>query len=107
MFNNLLTSKFYTKVWKAISCIPQGKVCTYKELARRAGYPKAIRAVATAVGKNPHLISVPCHRVILSSGYVGEYSGKGGKKAKILLLQSEGLCIEHDRVITKNAIIES
>jgi methylated-DNA-[protein]-cysteine S-methyltransferase len=77
------------RVWKEIAQIKKGTVITYKELAQRAGFPKAIRAVATAVGKNPHPVVVPCHRVIHSDGTLGGYSGRGGIKQKRKLLESE------------------
>ena len=60
---------------------------TYKELAKRAGKPKAIRAAASACGKNPIVILIPCHRVVASGGGMGGYSG--GIKKKRLLLKHE------------------
>jgi len=54
-------------VWKKIDEIPKGRVTTYKELAKALN-TKGIRAVATAVGKNPYAPTTPCHRVVLSSG---------------------------------------
>ncbi len=87
-------TKLQLKVWKEISKIKCGTVVTYGELARRCGYPKAVRAVATAVGKNPHPIVVPCHRVIRSDGTLGGYSGIGGIEGKRQLLKSEGITIQ-------------
>lgn len=84
-------TKFQKKVWKEISKIPKGKTITYKELAINIGEPKAVRAVANAVGANPLIIEVPCHRVVRSDGKIGGYSGKGGVKAKRKLLLSEGV----------------
>lgn len=55
---------FQRSVWKALSRVPHGTTLSYAELARRAGKPKAIRAAATAVGKNPIGIVLPCHRII-------------------------------------------
>jgi methylated-DNA-[protein]-cysteine S-methyltransferase len=81
------------KVWNALCRIPRGKVVTYKELAKIVGVPKAIRAVASAVGKNPLAPMVPCHRVIRSDGSLGGYSGKGGIKTKLQLLLKEGVKI--------------
>src|SRR3989344_3665759 len=79
------------KVWKALLQIPKGKVVTYKELAKKVGKPKAIRAVANAVGANPLIVTIPCHRVVRSDGTLGGYSGKGGVKAKRALLLKEGV----------------
>lgn len=78
-------------VWRELLSIPRGKVITYSELASRVGYPKAIRAVANAVGKNPFAPEVPCHRVVGTHGRLGGYSGIGGVNAKIKLLQKEGI----------------
>ncbi len=89
------------KVYKEISKIKKGKVLTYKELAEKVGSPKAIRAVATIVGKNPNPIMVPCHRVIRSDGKVGEYTykGKRNQKMKIKLLMEGEVVIKRERVM--------
>ena len=84
---------FQKKVWKALLGIPKGKTITYKELARRIGKPNAVRAVANAVGVNPLIVEIPCHRVIRSDGSLGGYSGRGGTKAKRALLVKEGVRI--------------
>ena len=70
--------------------IPKGKTTTYKELAKKIGKPKAIRAVANAIAKNPMAPIIPCHRVVRSDGSLGGYSGKGGTKTKLALLYREG-----------------
>lgn len=90
---NLLGTEFQKKVWKEISKIPKGKTITYKELAINIGKPKAVRAVANAVGANPLIIEIPCHRVVRSDGTLGGYSGKGGAKTKKKLLISEGVIL--------------
>ncbi len=89
------------KVYAEISKIKKGSVLTYKELAEKVGSPKAIRAVATTVGKNPNPIIVPCHRVIRSDHKVGEYTykGKRNQKMKIKLLTEEGLKIKGEKVM--------
>ncbi len=89
------------KVYAEISKIKKGSVLTYKELALKVGSPKAIRAVATIVGKNPNPIIVPCHRVIRSDHKVGEYTykGKRNQKMKIKLLTEEGIKIKGERVM--------
>ena len=66
-------------------------VKTYSEVAEAIGRPRAARAVANAIGKNPHFCKIPCHRVIRSDGSLGGYSGKGGVKTKRYLLKSEGI----------------
>jgi len=82
---------FQKHVWHALCRIKKGECITYAELARRIGKPRAIRAVASAVGKNPYAPEVPCHRVIRSDGSLGGYSGAGGITRKATLLKSEGV----------------
>ena len=84
---------FEQKVWKALQGIKKGTVISYAELAKRVGCPKAVRAVANAVGKNPCAPEVPCHRVVRSDGGLGGYSGKGGVAAKKKLLRQEGVAL--------------
>ena len=80
---NLKGTKFQLKVWNYLRQIPKGKVKTYLEVAKAIGKPKAFRAVANAVGKNPYPTKIPCHRVIRSDGSLGGYSGKGGIKCSL------------------------
>jgi len=86
-------SKFEIKVWNFLKKIPRGTVKTYMQVAKAIGKPKAVRAVANAVGKNPYPPKIPCHRVIRSDGSLGGYSGKGGIKTKKLLLKREGITL--------------
>ena len=65
---------FQKKVWKAARAIPYGETRTYAQIAKAIGHPKAVRAVGTALGKNPACIAVPCHRVVPSSGGIGNYA---------------------------------
>ena len=88
-WQKLKGTPFQKKVWRAISAIPKGKTMTYKELAKKIGRPKAVRAVGNAVGANPCAPFIPCHRVIRSDGRLGGYSGRGGIKAKRALLAKE------------------
>lgn len=64
---------FQRKVWRVVSEIPRGETLAYGEVARLAGFPKAVRAVANAVGANPIAFLIPCHRVIRSDGTIGGY----------------------------------
>lgn len=84
---------FQKRVWKALQNIPKGKTVTYKELAKSIGKPKAVRAVANAVGANPCAPQIPCHRVVRSDGSLGGYSGVGGTKTKLKLLRLEGVSV--------------
>lgn len=87
-------TNFQLKVWKYLQGIPKGRVKTYLEVAKAIGKPKAFRAVANAVGKNPYPPKIPCHRVIRSDGSLGGYSGKGGIKEKRRLLTLEKVLIK-------------
>lgn len=84
---------FQRLVWTELTKIPKGQVITYQELAKRIGKPKAVRAVANAVGKNPAAPTIPCHRVIRSDGSLGGYSAQGGTKTKQALLLAEGVSL--------------
>ena len=83
-------TQFQLKVWSYLKKIPKGKVKTYVQVAKAIGKPKAVRAVANAIGKNPFPPKIPCHRVIRSDGKLGGYSAKGGIKTKKKLLKNEG-----------------
>ena len=91
---NLKGTKFQLKIWNYLKKIPKGKVKTYLDVAKAIGQPKAFRAVANAVGKNPYPSKIPCHRVIRSDGTLGGYSGKGGILKKRQLLKSEKVLIK-------------
>ncbi len=78
---------FQKKVWQATRKIPYGETRTYAQIAKAIGHPKAVRAVGTALGKNPVCIVVPCHRVVPSSGGIGNYAY--GTAMKKWLLQHE------------------
>lgn len=74
-------------VWTAICTIPVGETMSYAELARRVGRPKAVRAVASACGRNVLALLIPCHRVVASDGSLGGY--RWGVEAKAALLRAE------------------
>lgn len=64
---------FQIKVWEALLAIPSGSVTTYGEIARAIGQPRAVRAVGTAVGRNPLSWLIPCHRALRATGELGGY----------------------------------
>jgi O-6-methylguanine DNA methyltransferase len=70
--------------------IPRGEVRTYGWIAAQIGHPRAVRAVGTALRKNPIPILIPCHRVVRSDGHIGEYA-LGGSDNKRAILAAEGL----------------
>ncbi|MEM7471625.1 MAG: bifunctional helix-turn-helix domain-containing protein/methylated-DNA--[protein]-cysteine S-methyltransferase [Pseudomonadota bacterium] len=69
----LIGAPFQIKVWEALLAIPSGNITTYSEIAGHVGTPKAVRAVGTAVGRNPISWLVPCHRALRKSGGLGGY----------------------------------
>ena len=86
MKKNKLTP-FEKKVLKITSKIPLGQVRSYKWVASKIGAPKAIRAVGSALKKNPFPIIIPCHRVIKSDGSLGGYARGKKIKKKLLLFE--------------------
>ena len=86
-------TKFQLKVWNYLKTIPKGELRTYSQVAIAIKKPKAVRAVANAIGKNPYAPKIPCHRVIRSDGSLGGYSGKGGINTKKKLLKVEGILL--------------
>ena len=69
----LIGAPFQIKVWEALLSIPSGQVTTYSEIAQAVGTPRAMRAVGTAVGRNPVSWLIPCHRALRKSGGLGGY----------------------------------
>ena len=81
-------TEFQRKVYRAICRIPRGQTRSYQWVARRIGSPWAVRAVGTALRRNPFAPKVPCHRVVRSDGSLGGYAG--GRAKKRVLLRREG-----------------
>lgn len=82
-------SPFEIAVLRKATEIPRGETRPYAWVAREIGRPKAVRAVGTALGKNPIPLLIPCHRVVRSDGSIGEY-GLGGSTNKRRVLEAEG-----------------
>ena len=83
----LTGSEFEKKVWKAAAKVPFGKTSSYRKIAEICGRPQAYRAVGNAMGKNPVLLLVPCHRIIKSNGCPGGFSAGPDLKKKLLELE--------------------
>jgi len=77
------------RVWQALRQVPYGSIKTYGQIAADIGSPKAVRAVGQAIGRNPCLILVPCHRIIGKSGALTGFSA--GMERKKRLLDLEGI----------------
>jgi methylated-DNA-[protein]-cysteine S-methyltransferase len=78
---------FQQSVWRQLLTIPYGHSCTYADVARAIGKPLAVRAVGTAIGRNPLSVVVPCHRVLGAQGQLGGYSGGLDRKRDLLALE--------------------
>jgi AraC family transcriptional regulator of adaptative response/methylated-DNA-[protein]-cysteine methyltransferase len=81
---DLQGTAFQLEVWKELLAIPAGRTHSYLDVARAIKRPKATRAVAQACGANPVAVVVPCHRVVMSDGSIGGYSGLPGVKQALL-----------------------
>jgi AraC family transcriptional regulator, regulatory protein of adaptative response / methylated-DNA-[protein]-cysteine methyltransferase len=81
-------TNFQVKVWEALLSIPPGRLSTYEAIARKIGDPEALRAVGSAVGRNPIAFVIPCHRVIRKSGELGGYHWGLARKRLILAWES-------------------
>ena len=92
---NLKGTEFQQKAWKGLLEIPFGKTMSYMELSKNMGDAKAIRAVASANGKNPLWIVVPCHRVIGADGSLTGYAGGLWRKKWLL---------EHENPTTQQSL---
>lgn len=85
---HLIGAPFQIKVWEALLRIPTGHVTTYSEIAGTIGNPKAVRAVGTAVGRNPISFLIPCHRALRRDGALGGYHWGLPVKRAILAWES-------------------
>jgi methylated-DNA-[protein]-cysteine S-methyltransferase len=85
---------FQLAVWQALREIPYGETQTYSDIADRIRRTKAVRAVGAAIGANPLLITVPCHRVIGKSGALTGYRGGLEMKTRLLELEKESASVE-------------
>lgn len=81
---HLKATPFQLKVWQSLLQIPFGNLSTYGQIANNIQNPNASRAVGTAIGSNPIAFIIPCHRVIKSSGIIGEYHWGSCRKTAIL-----------------------
>ncbi len=90
---------FKNRIEKVVKSISKGRVMSYKEVAIKAGYPKAYRAVGSIMRRNRNK-EIPCHRVVCSNGYVGQFN-RGGTSKKVDLLKSEKV-----KINSRNNIIQ-
>lgn len=84
---DLRGTSFQVAVWQALLHIPHGEIRTYAEIADAVGNPAAVRAVGSAIGRNPISVLVPCHRVVRTGGGLGGYGGGLWRKEYLLELE--------------------
>jgi AraC family transcriptional regulator of adaptative response/methylated-DNA-[protein]-cysteine methyltransferase len=90
---DIRATAFRLKVYEALKAIPYGETCSYEEVARAVGSPKAVRAVGSACANNPVALVIPCHRVVRKDGSLGGY--RWGLKRKEKLLEMERRLTPH------------
>jgi methylated-DNA-[protein]-cysteine S-methyltransferase len=78
---------FQYQVWEAVNKIPFGETTSYLKLSQTLGNPAAIRAVGAAIGANPVLLIIPCHRIIGTNGQLTGYAGGLDRKERLLELE--------------------
>ena len=83
-------SAFNQRVYQAVRAVPRGETWTYDEVARALRASGAVYSVAQALGRNPFMIIVPCHRVLETGHYADRISPNGGSVSKRRLLSIEG-----------------
>lgn len=93
-----LETQFKKQVYEIVKKISRGEVMTYREVAQRAGRPRAWRAVGNILNKNKNP-NIPCHRVVCSNGKVGGYN-KGTAK-KVALLKKETIIIHYGKITSR------
>ena len=97
----LIGAPFQIKVWEALLAIPSGHVTTYSEIAGLIGHPQAMRAVGTAVGRNPVSWLIPCHRALRRDGALGGYHWGLPVKRAMLAWEAARADVAQDRLLSE------
>jgi O-6-methylguanine DNA methyltransferase len=92
--NRKKLTDFSKKVLNTCRQIPFGQTLTYSQLAKKAGFPRAARAVGSVLARNQLSLLVPCHRVIRGDGKIGNFSAAGGSKTKKKMLECEKMILK-------------
>lgn len=87
------------KVYALLRRVPRGKITTYGELAKAAKLHP--RTIGMLMKSNQDPVNIPCYKVVRSDGSVGGYSGRGGTKMKIALLERDGIPVKSGRIDLK------
>lgn len=85
----MIGTEFQNAVWTELKNIPFGETKTYTDIAENIGKPKSVRAVGSAIGANPVMIVVPCHRVIAKNGKLAGFRGGIPMKKRLLELEKK------------------
>jgi len=96
---------FEAVVLDCLSRVPAGMVVSYGSLARRAGHPRAARAVGSLMAKNPFPLFYPCHRVVKADGRLGNFGG--GTELKQRLLEDEGVVFRKPQHVDSSSRFEA
>ncbi|MGZ0050337.1 methylated-DNA--[protein]-cysteine S-methyltransferase [Brevibacillus gelatini] len=88
---DLQGTPFQLSVWEALCQIPYGQTASYTEIAARIQQPAAVRAVGAAIGANPLLLTIPCHRVVGKNGSLTGYRGGLPMKTELIALEKGSL----------------
>lgn len=96
---DLRGTSFQLEVWRRLLEIPRGETRTYAQIARLAGNPTAVRAVANAIAANPVAVIVPCHRVVRSDGTPGGYRWGSWLKTRLLDFEKD---VSHSPYVIRN-----
>lgn len=97
---DLSGTPFQHRVWSALRSVPYGATLTYGQLAKKIGKPRAVRAVASAVARNPVAIIIPCHRIVPASGGTGKYRWGAARKRWLLTLEGVACNTPTDKYIS-------
>ena len=97
--------KFFETVYEIVKQIPRGKVMSYGQIARAAGFPRKAREVGWALHVNPDPEHIPCHRVVNREGRVSPAFVFGGENMQVALLQSEGVEFDENGLVKRSFFV--
>lgn len=109
---NMKNNKFFNRVYKIVSQIPEGKVATYGQIAAILGNPRAARVVGEAMRRIPDYLDIPSHRVISKDGAMAPGYAFGGEDKQQEMLEKEGVifkrngCVEMQKCLWSKTVME-
>lgn len=96
---------FFETVYEIVKQIPRGKVLSYGQIARAAGFPRKAREVGWALHVNPDPEHIPCHRVVNRDGRVSPAFVFGGENMQVALLKSEGVEFDENGLVKRSFFV--